>query len=164
MPDRLDAHGPFPAVRTTEPSERAKTRNVRRRSYKRSGKRCWRGPSAVSQSPPEPEKGFAAWSGQRRSGIVHLSRFQKLQADSGPGASGRAQEEASEAVIQQEQGGANAMASNSARQSPVMVPPIFRHACGLELEGIVSKRIGSRYMSGRTRAWLKTKNLDFERP
>jgi bifunctional non-homologous end joining protein LigD len=40
---------------------------------------------------------------------------------------------------------------------------IFRHACGLGLEGIVSKRIGSRYVSGRTRAWLKTKNPDFER-
>jgi ATP-dependent DNA ligase len=31
------------------------------------------------------------------------------------------------------------------------------------LEGIVSKRIGSRYVSGRTRAWLKTKNRHFER-
>src|SRR3954471_25005478 len=41
---------------------------------------------------------------------------------------------------------------------------IFRHACGLGLEGIVSKRIGSRYVSGRTRAWLKTKNTNFERP
>ena len=35
---------------------------------------------------------------------------------------------------------------------------IFRHACWMDLEGIVSKRIGSRYVSGRTRAWLKTKN------
>jgi bifunctional non-homologous end joining protein LigD len=40
---------------------------------------------------------------------------------------------------------------------------IFRHACGLGLEGIVSKRIDSRYVSGRTRAWLKTKNPNFER-
>jgi ATP-dependent DNA ligase len=39
---------------------------------------------------------------------------------------------------------------------------IFRHACGLGLEGIVSKRIGSRYVSGRTRAWLKTKNPNFQ--
>ena len=38
---------------------------------------------------------------------------------------------------------------------------IFRHAW-MDLEGIVSKRIGSRY-SGRTRAWLKTKNPDFQR-
>ena len=34
---------------------------------------------------------------------------------------------------------------------------IFRHACWMDLEGIVSKRVGSRYVSGRTRAWLKTK-------
>ena len=40
---------------------------------------------------------------------------------------------------------------------------IFRHACGMDLEGIVSKRVGSLYVSGRTRAWLKTKNPDFER-
>jgi bifunctional non-homologous end joining protein LigD len=40
---------------------------------------------------------------------------------------------------------------------------IFRHACSMDLEGIVSKRIGSRYVSGRTRAWLKTKNPNFER-
>ena len=40
---------------------------------------------------------------------------------------------------------------------------IFRHACLMDLEGIVSKRIGSRYVSGRTRAWLKRKNPNFER-
>jgi hypothetical protein len=32
----------------------------------------------------------------------------------------------------------------------------------MDLEGIVSKRIGSRYVSGQTRAWLKTKNPDFQ--
>ena len=40
---------------------------------------------------------------------------------------------------------------------------IFRHACRMDLEGIVSKRVGSRYVSGRTRAWSKTKNPNFER-
>ena len=40
---------------------------------------------------------------------------------------------------------------------------IFRHACGMDLDGIFSKRIGSRYVLGRTRAWLKTKNPNFER-
>jgi hypothetical protein len=40
---------------------------------------------------------------------------------------------------------------------------IFRHACWMGLEGIVSKRIGPGYVSGRTRAWLKTKNPDFRR-
>jgi bifunctional non-homologous end joining protein LigD len=40
---------------------------------------------------------------------------------------------------------------------------IFKHACAMGLEGIVSKRIGSRYVSGRTRACLKIKNPDFQR-
>jgi ATP-dependent DNA ligase len=35
---------------------------------------------------------------------------------------------------------------------------ILRHACWMDLEDIVSKRVGSRYVSDRTRAWLKTKN------
>ena len=35
---------------------------------------------------------------------------------------------------------------------------MFRHACKLDLEGIVSKRLGSRYLGGRSRDWLKVKN------
>src|SRR5258708_1083255 len=34
----------------------------------------------------------------------------------------------------------------------------FRQACRLGLEGIVSKRLGSHYVSGRSRYWLKFKN------
>jgi bifunctional non-homologous end joining protein LigD len=37
---------------------------------------------------------------------------------------------------------------------------VFRHACKMGLEGIVSKRLGSRYISGRSRDWLKFKNPD----
>jgi len=37
---------------------------------------------------------------------------------------------------------------------------VFRHACQLGLEGIVSKRIGSPYISGRSRTWLKFKDPD----
>ena len=33
-----------------------------------------------------------------------------------------------------------------------------RHACRLGCEGIVSKRLGSPYISDRTRHWLKVKN------
>jgi bifunctional non-homologous end joining protein LigD len=40
---------------------------------------------------------------------------------------------------------------------------MFRQACLMGLEGIVSKRLGSPYVSGRTRAWLKTKNSNFAR-
>ena len=32
------------------------------------------------------------------------------------------------------------------------------HACKLGLEGIVSKRLGSPYRSGRSRHWIKSKN------
>jgi bifunctional non-homologous end joining protein LigD len=35
---------------------------------------------------------------------------------------------------------------------------VFRHACKMGLEGIVSKRLGSRYRSGRSPDWLKMKN------
>ena len=35
---------------------------------------------------------------------------------------------------------------------------IFKHACALGCEGIVSKRLGSPYRSGRTDHWVKVKN------
>jgi bifunctional non-homologous end joining protein LigD len=35
---------------------------------------------------------------------------------------------------------------------------VFKHACALGCEGIVSKRRGSRYCSGRSPDWLKLKN------
>jgi len=35
---------------------------------------------------------------------------------------------------------------------------IFKHACMLGFEGIVSKRLGSHYRSGRVDDWLKIKN------
>jgi bifunctional non-homologous end joining protein LigD len=40
---------------------------------------------------------------------------------------------------------------------------VFANACELGLEGIVSKREGSFYRSGRSRNWLKTKNPSFVR-
>jgi ATP-dependent DNA ligase len=35
---------------------------------------------------------------------------------------------------------------------------VFRHACTLGCEGIVSKRLGSPYRSSRVDHWLKIKN------
>jgi ATP-dependent DNA ligase len=32
---------------------------------------------------------------------------------------------------------------------------MFRHACALRLEGIVSKRLASRYESGACKSWVK---------
>ena len=37
---------------------------------------------------------------------------------------------------------------------------VFQHAYKMGLEGIVSKRLGSRYRSGRSPDWLKFKNPD----
>jgi bifunctional non-homologous end joining protein LigD len=37
---------------------------------------------------------------------------------------------------------------------------VFRLACELGAEGIISKLKGSRYRSGRTRDWVKVKNPD----
>src|SRR5262249_32735564 len=39
-------------------------------------------------------------------------------------------------------------------------PTVFAHACKMGLEGIVSKRKGSMYRSGRSPDWLKMKNSD----
>jgi len=35
---------------------------------------------------------------------------------------------------------------------------IYKHACALGCEGIVSKRLGSTYRPGRAVCWLKVKN------
>jgi bifunctional non-homologous end joining protein LigD len=35
---------------------------------------------------------------------------------------------------------------------------VFKHACKLGCEGIVSKRLGSLYRSGRSAHWVKVKN------
>ena len=40
---------------------------------------------------------------------------------------------------------------------------MFAKACKMGLEGIVSKRAGSRYWSGNSRKWLKAKNPTFLR-
>jgi bifunctional non-homologous end joining protein LigD len=37
-------------------------------------------------------------------------------------------------------------------------PLIYKHACALGCEGIVSKRLGSAYRSGRADCWVKVKN------
>jgi len=39
---------------------------------------------------------------------------------------------------------------------------MFRRACAMGLEGIVSKRVTSRYKSGACRSWLKVKNPNSE--
>jgi bifunctional non-homologous end joining protein LigD len=40
---------------------------------------------------------------------------------------------------------------------------VFAHACKLNLEGIISKRLGGVYSSGRCRNWVKVRNQAFQR-
>jgi hypothetical protein len=40
---------------------------------------------------------------------------------------------------------------------------MFRHACAMGLEGIVSKKLTSRYKSGACKSWLKVKNPEYQR-
>jgi bifunctional non-homologous end joining protein LigD len=51
----------------------------------------------------------------------------------------------------------------SARRSRAAGELVFAKACAMGLEGIVSKRLGSPYSSGRCRSWLKIKNPAFAR-
>ncbi|MGM4955300.1 ATP-dependent DNA ligase [Bradyrhizobium barranii] len=39
-----------------------------------------------------------------------------------------------------------------------MGPDLFKAACGMGLEGLVSKRRDRRYIAGRTKEWIKVKN------
>jgi bifunctional non-homologous end joining protein LigD len=41
---------------------------------------------------------------------------------------------------------------------------MFRHACKLGLEGIISKRLDKPYLSGRCQQWRKVKNPAYETP
>jgi ATP-dependent DNA ligase len=54
------------------------------------------------------------------------------------------------------------LATFNARAETVTEKPFYRtafkHACALGCEGIVSKRLGSSYRSGRSEHWIKVKN------
>jgi ATP-dependent DNA ligase len=39
---------------------------------------------------------------------------------------------------------------------------MYRHACAMGLEGIVSKRLTGRYKSGACKSWLKVKNPAYD--
>jgi bifunctional non-homologous end joining protein LigD len=40
---------------------------------------------------------------------------------------------------------------------------MFRHACALGLEGVISKRLDRPYSSGRCQHWRKVKNPAYKR-
>jgi bifunctional non-homologous end joining protein LigD len=55
------------------------------------------------------------------------------------------------------------MARQSERRNAQDGAIIFRGACRLGCEGIVSKLLGSHYRSGRSPHWIKVKNTGFGR-
>jgi ATP-dependent DNA ligase len=67
---------------------------------------------------------------------------------------GRAQGEAGEAA------GAEALGIVFNEHTDEDDVTVFRHACKLGLEGIVSKRLSPPYRSGPSRDWIKVKNPD----
>ena len=54
--------------------------------------------------------------------------------------------------------GSGVVANKWADGAELNGPALFKHACSLGLEGIVSKRKDSRYFSGRSPYWLAMKN------
>jgi bifunctional non-homologous end joining protein LigD len=108
---------------------------------------------------PDGHSDFAALrtkaGGERASFVV----FDLLSLDGGDRRE-RPLEERREALAQLVTG------ADSIRFSEAMAAEgavVFAHACKLGLEGIVSKRAGSRYRSGTSRNWLKCLNPNFSR-
>ena len=51
----------------------------------------------------------------------------------------------------------------SEHMAPAEGEAMFRHACALGLEGIVSKRLDKPYASGRCPSWVKVRNPSYVR-
>jgi bifunctional non-homologous end joining protein LigD len=106
----------------------------------------------------DPKTGLAAFDklySQAHNDVVFLYAFDLLELD---GADWRAEPlEARKAVLaaQPAHGGGGLRFNAHLAEDGAIV---FRHACQLGAEGIVSKRRDMFYRSGRSKSWLKTKN------
>jgi bifunctional non-homologous end joining protein LigD len=102
------------------------------------------------------DTGLAEFDGlRRRRGDVHLCAFDLLELDGWdlrmhPLAERR---QALARLIRKPQAG---LVLNEQHEHDG--PILFEHACKLGCEGIVSKRLTSRYRSGRSRDWVQAKN------
>jgi bifunctional non-homologous end joining protein LigD len=54
---------------------------------------------------------------------------------------------------------ATAIPASCSMRTTSSMADVFKNACALGCEGIVSKRLGSPYRSGRSKHWVKVKNL-----
>src|SRR5271165_1163339 len=108
---------------------------------------------------PDGHSDLAALRTNAGSGQAALAAFDLLSLD-GEDLRPRPLEERREALSGLIAGGDNIVFSEAIAAEGALV---FAKACELGLEGIVSKRAGSRYWSGRTRQWVKSKNPNFAR-
>ena len=108
---------------------------------------------------PDGHSDLAALRTNAGAGQAALVAFDLLSLD-GEDLRPRPLEERREALSGLIAGGDNIVFSEAIAAEGALV---FAKACELGLEGIVSKRAGSRYWSGRTRQWVKSKNPNFAR-
>ena len=108
---------------------------------------------------PDGHSDLAALRTNAGAGQAALVAFDLLSLD-GEDLRPRPLEERREALSGLIAGGDNIVFSEAIAAEGALV---FAKACELGLEGIVSKRAGGRYWSGRTRQWVKSKNPNFAR-
>ena len=105
------------------------------------------------------EKGLAVFDllrhGPRRKSYATLIAFDLLEID-GADLRRKPIEERKRTLAHLLRGARPGLQLNAHFEEPGDV--VFRHACKLGLEGIVSKKRGSRYQSGRSPHWIKSKN------
>jgi ATP-dependent DNA ligase len=100
---------------------------------------------------------FNLLSDGQHPGLIELCAFDLLELD-GEDLRRRPLEERKAALIDLLQDKSAGIVLNRHFESDGAA--VFKHACALGCEGIVSKRLGSRYRAGRSNDWLKIKNPD----
>jgi len=108
---------------------------------------------------PDGHSDLAALRTKAGAGGAALVAFDLLSLDS-EDLQQRPLEERREALSRIIAGGDNIVFSEALAADGALV---FAKACEMGLEGIVSKRLGGVYWSGRCRNWLKVKNPAFQR-
>jgi bifunctional non-homologous end joining protein LigD len=98
---------------------------------------------------------FDLLRGRRHDGVAALCAFDLLELD-GLDLCRTPLEDRKRALARLLRRSRPGIALNEAFAAPGDI--VFRQACALGCEGIVSKRLGSHYRSGRSRDWIKSKN------
>jgi len=108
---------------------------------------------------PDGHSEFAALRTNRGAAIAHLVAFDVLHLDGED--KRKLPLEIRRAELESLVAGIDGIMFSEAIEAEGAI--VFAKACELGLEGIVSKRLGGAYWSGRSRNWLKVKNPAFQR-